>query len=81
MSTYTDITFTSDDGLSLHARDYAGAGGPARLPVICIHGLTRNASDFDELAPRIASTRATSRGWRPTWASRAPCSSARRWAG
>lgn len=54
MSTYTDITFTSDDGLSLHARDYAGAGGPARLPVVCIHGLTRNASDFDELAPRIA---------------------------
>lgn len=54
MSTYTDITFTSDDGLSLHARDYPGAGGPARLPVICIHGLTRNASDFDELAPRIA---------------------------
>ena len=49
MSTYTDITFSSDDGLSLHARDYAGAGGPARLPVICIHGLTRNASDFDEL--------------------------------
>ena len=39
MSTYTDITFSSDDGLSLHARDYAGAGGPARLPVICIHGL------------------------------------------
>jgi len=54
MSTYTDITFTSDDGLSLHARDYPGAGGPARLPVICIHGLTRNASDFDELAPLIA---------------------------
>jgi pimeloyl-ACP methyl ester carboxylesterase len=54
MSTYTDITFSSDDGLSLHARDYAGAGGPARLPVICIHGLTRNAADFDELAPRIA---------------------------
>jgi pimeloyl-ACP methyl ester carboxylesterase len=56
MSTYTDITFASDDGLALHARDYAGAGGPARLPVICIHGLTRNASDFDELAPRIAAT-------------------------
>jgi pimeloyl-ACP methyl ester carboxylesterase len=54
MSTYTDITFSSDDGLSLHARDYAGAGGLARLPVICIHGLTRNAADFDELAPRIA---------------------------
>jgi pimeloyl-ACP methyl ester carboxylesterase len=56
MSTYTDITFTSDDGLALSARDYAGAGGPARLPVICIHGLTRNASDFDELAPRLAAS-------------------------
>src|SRR6059058_4614873 len=54
MSTYTEITFTSDDGLRLYARDYAGAGGPARLPVICIHGLTRNASDFDEFAPIIA---------------------------
>ncbi|HEX8789218.1 MAG TPA: alpha/beta hydrolase [Telluria sp.] len=54
MSTYTEITFTSDDGLRLYARDYAGSGGPARLPVICIHGLTRNSSDFDEFAPIIA---------------------------
>ncbi len=51
---YADIAFTSGDGLRLHARDYAGASGPARLPVICIHGLTRNASDFDEVAPWIA---------------------------
>jgi pimeloyl-ACP methyl ester carboxylesterase len=55
MSTYTEITFTSDDGLRLYARDYAGANGPARLPVICIHGLTRNSSDFDEFAPIVAS--------------------------
>jgi pimeloyl-ACP methyl ester carboxylesterase len=54
MSTYTDITYTSNDGLRLYARDYAGSGGPARLPVICIHGLTRNSSDFDEFAPIIA---------------------------
>jgi pimeloyl-ACP methyl ester carboxylesterase len=54
MSTYTEITTTSDDGLRLVARDYAGSGGPARLPVICIHGLTRNASDFDEFAPIVA---------------------------
>ncbi len=54
MSTYTDLSYTSTDGLTLHARDYAACGGPARLPVICIHGLTRNASDFDELAPWIA---------------------------
>jgi pimeloyl-ACP methyl ester carboxylesterase len=40
--------------LTLHARDYAAAEGRARLPVICLHGLTRNARDFDALAPWIA---------------------------
>jgi pimeloyl-ACP methyl ester carboxylesterase len=54
MSNYTEISFTSDDGLRLYARDYAGSNGPARLPVICIHGLTRNSADFDEFAPIIA---------------------------
>jgi pimeloyl-ACP methyl ester carboxylesterase len=54
MPTYTDISFTSDDGLRLYARDYAASSGPARLPVICIHGLTRNSADFDEFAPLIA---------------------------
>jgi pimeloyl-ACP methyl ester carboxylesterase len=54
MPNYTEISFTSDDGLRLYARDYAAASGPARLPVICIHGLTRNSADFDELAPLIA---------------------------
>jgi pimeloyl-ACP methyl ester carboxylesterase len=54
MSNYTELSFTSDDGLRLYARDYAGSSGPARLPVICIHGLTRNSADFDELAPLVA---------------------------
>ncbi|MFC0252577.1 alpha/beta fold hydrolase [Massilia consociata] len=61
MSTFTPISYTSSDGLALYARDYSpcaaaeAAGGlPARLPVICIHGLTRNSSDFDELAPELA---------------------------
>ena len=54
MSTYTDLSYTSTDGLTLYARDYPAHSGKARLPVICIHGLTRNASDFDELAPWIA---------------------------
>ena len=54
MSNYTETSFTSTDGLRLCARDYAPHSGPARLPVICIHGLTRNAADFDELAPWIA---------------------------
>lgn len=54
VSTYTDLSYTSTDGLTLFARDYPAHSGKARLPVICIHGLTRNASDFDELAPWIA---------------------------
>lgn len=55
MSTFTETTYLSNDGLRLYARDYAPHSGPARLPVICIHGLTRNSSDFEELAPWIAS--------------------------
>jgi pimeloyl-ACP methyl ester carboxylesterase len=55
VSTFTPLSYTSPDGLVLHARDYAAHAGPARVPVICIHGLTRNSSDFDELAPIIAS--------------------------
>ena len=47
-------TWDSADGLRLHARDYAAVEGKARLPVICLHGLTRNARDFDALAPWIA---------------------------
>lgn len=54
MSTFNEISFTSTDGLRLYARDYAGDSGAAKCPVICIHGLTRNSSDFDELAPLIA---------------------------
>jgi pimeloyl-ACP methyl ester carboxylesterase len=54
VSTFTETSFTSPDGLRLYARDYAGASGPAKLPVICIHGLTRNSADFEEIAPWIA---------------------------
>lgn len=56
MSTFNEISFTSNDGLQLYARDYAGVSASAKYPVICIHGLTRNSSDFDELAPLIADT-------------------------
>lgn len=51
---FADRFWTSHDGLQLHARDYAAAPGPARLPVVCLHGLTRNARDFEDLAPRLA---------------------------
>ena len=51
---FTDLTWTTQDGLALHARDYAPEGLVSGVPVICIHGLTRNARDFEDLAPRIA---------------------------
>jgi pimeloyl-ACP methyl ester carboxylesterase len=54
MVSFTDLTWTSADGLTLHARDYAPAGQPTGLPVIAIHGLTRNARDFETIAPGIA---------------------------
>jgi len=51
--TYLDKTYTTFDGLKLAVRDYPGPSQP-RLTVICIPGLTRNARDFDELAPHLA---------------------------
>jgi len=51
---YSELSYLSDDGLRLYARDYPAASGPARLPVICIHGLTRNSADFEDVAPWIA---------------------------
>ena len=56
MQGFTDFFWTSPEGLPLHARDYAPKGRAEKLPVICIHGLTRNARDFEDLAPRIAAT-------------------------
>ncbi len=51
MTAYAHLHWRSADGLTLHARDYPGAAD--RAPVICIHGLTRNARDFEDLAPGI----------------------------
>ncbi len=51
---WRDFTWASAEGLTLHARDYPAAAGEPLLPVICLHGLTRNARDFDRLAPWIA---------------------------
>ena len=47
---YEDRYWTSSDGLSLHYRNYPGPEGCAALPVLCLHGLTRNARDFAALA-------------------------------
>lgn len=55
---FIDKTWPSADGLSLHFRDYPGTGDQ-RPPVLCLHGLTRNARDFEALAAHIAA-----QGWR-----------------
>jgi len=51
--TYTDIYYTSPDGLRLYARDYGGAG--ERPTLLCMHGLTRNSADFHNLALHLKS--------------------------
>ena len=55
ISPYTERRWTTADGLTLFARDYPPPGPVSGLPVICLHGLTRNSKDFEELAPLIAS--------------------------
>ncbi len=56
MSNYTDIFYQSKDGLRLYARDY-----PCRDEsiaqheiIFCMHGLTRNSSDFAKLAEHLS---------------------------
>ncbi len=48
---------TSSDGLSLYYRDYNSSA--TATPIVCLPGLTRNARDFEEIAPRLAAE-----GWR-----------------
>jgi pimeloyl-ACP methyl ester carboxylesterase len=52
---FVERRWQSRDGLSLYARDYAATGPVTGLPVICLHGLTRNSKDFEDIAPLIAS--------------------------
>ena len=52
MASWSDRYWTSRDGLRLHYRDYPGPDD--RPPVLCLHGLTRNSRDFENLADRLA---------------------------
>ncbi len=56
MAAFHERRWTSPVGVDLFALDYACGDGDARLPVICLHGLTRNSKDFEDVAPRIAVT-------------------------
>ena len=49
---YTERFVSIRDRLRLFVRDYAAEG--RTTPVFCIHGLTRNSADFEDVAPFMA---------------------------
>lgn len=51
---YREALFTTSDGPRIQYRDYAPTGLVSGPPVLCLHGLTRNVRDFEDLAPAIA---------------------------
>jgi len=51
--TYAEYWFESHDGLKLFSRVYATSTASAPV-VLCLHGLTRNSRDFEDLAPHLA---------------------------
>jgi pimeloyl-ACP methyl ester carboxylesterase len=53
---YAERRIAAEDGTLLYARDY-GAGLEGPTPVVCLPGLTRNAKDFETIAPRLSQTR------------------------
>jgi pimeloyl-ACP methyl ester carboxylesterase len=51
-ASYTEAYWTSHDGLRLYTRVYDGPAAEAPA-VLCLHGLTRNSRDFEDLAPHL----------------------------
>jgi len=54
MTAFSEHFFTAPDGVKTYYRRYPSARAGAKRPVLCMHGLTRNSRDFEEVAPRIA---------------------------
>lgn len=56
MIEYQDIWYTSANGLRLYARDYAGEQkrGTTVPTILCMHGLTRNSADFEDICRVLA---------------------------
>jgi pimeloyl-ACP methyl ester carboxylesterase len=50
--TYRELTYVSQDGLTLFCREYAAAQSSGT--VVCLPGLTRNSRDFTALATHLA---------------------------
>jgi pimeloyl-ACP methyl ester carboxylesterase len=53
-TSYREIHWSSHDALQLYARVYEGPA-PEAATVLCLHGLTRNSRDFEDLAPHLQS--------------------------
>jgi len=54
MTQYEEYRYRSADGrLDLFARDYPGQEGLGRMPLLLMHGLTRNSADFEPLVPHL----------------------------
>jgi pimeloyl-ACP methyl ester carboxylesterase len=52
---YSEHIVTAADGVKLYARRYGANGG--LTPAVCLPGLTRNARDFETIAPRLSASR------------------------
>ena len=53
---YRERIYRSEDDLELYYRDY-GDPAVARIPLLCLSGLTRNAKDYERFAARQAEER------------------------
>lgn len=53
---YIERQWTAPDNVRIFVRDYPAGPGAPKLPVICLHGLTRNSQDFEEIAGVIAAS-------------------------
>ncbi|MGY6662768.1 MAG: alpha/beta fold hydrolase [Glycocaulis sp.] len=56
MSGFTQHFHTAPDGIRTAFRHYEPDQPSGALPVVCLHGLTRNSKDFEDVAPRIAAS-------------------------
>ncbi|MCW5723634.1 MAG: alpha/beta hydrolase [Maricaulaceae bacterium] len=54
MPEFQALHFKAPDGLALYARRYDPPSPSGKAPVVCLHGLTRNSKDFEDVAPAIA---------------------------
>ena len=52
---FSEHRMVTPDGPAIYARDYAPEGAARGVPVLCLHGLTRNSADFEAVAPAIVS--------------------------